>query len=67
MYQNNISYDDLICKFREIYKKCFDSLNTDLKNSIEIQLQIGIVKKIGYQEQIKDKIQMLLQQEFRKF
>ena len=44
-YQNNISYDDIVGKFREIYKKCFDLLNIDLKNSVEIQLQYGIVKK----------------------
>ena len=44
-YQNNISYDDIVGKFREIYKKCFDLLSTDLKNNVEIQLQQGIVKK----------------------
>ena len=44
-YQNNISYDDIVGKFREIYKKCFDLLSTDLKNSVESQLQTGIVKK----------------------
>ena len=44
-YQNNISYDDIVGKFREIYKKCFDLLSTDLKNSVELQLQNGIVKK----------------------
>jgi len=44
-YQNNISYDDIVGKFREIYKKCFDLLSTDLRNSVEQQLQIGIVKK----------------------
>jgi len=44
-YQNNISYDDIVGKFREIYKKCFDLLSTDLKNSVEAQLQTGIVKK----------------------
>ena len=44
-YQNNISYDDIVGKFREIYKKCFDLLSTDLKNSVESQLQAGIVKK----------------------
>ena len=44
-YQNNISYDDIVGKFREIYKKCFDLLSTDLKNSVENQLQTGIVKK----------------------
>ena len=44
-YQNNISYDDIVGKFREIYKKCFDLLSTDLKNSVESQLQNGIVKK----------------------
>jgi len=44
-YQNNISYDDIVGKFREIYKKCFDLLSTDLKNSVEAQLQNGIVKK----------------------
>ena len=46
-YQDKISYDDIVGKFREIYKKCFDLLNIDLKNSVEIQLQYGIVKKIG--------------------
>ena len=44
-YQNNISYDDIVGKFREIYKQCFDLLSIDLKNSIESQLQTGIVKK----------------------
>ena len=44
-YQNNISYDDIVGKFREIYKKCFDLLSIDLRNSVEQQLQIGIVKK----------------------
>ena len=44
-YQNNISYDDIVGKFREIYKKCFDLLSTDLKNSVEVQLQFGIIKK----------------------
>ena len=44
-YQSNISYDDIVGKFREIYKKCFDLLSIDLKNSIEAQLQYGIVKK----------------------
>ena len=44
-YQNNISYDEIVSKFREIYKKCFDLLNTDLKNSVETQLLYGIVKK----------------------
>jgi hypothetical protein len=44
-YQNNISYDDIVGKFREIYKKCFDLLSTDLKNSVESQLQTGIVRK----------------------
>jgi hypothetical protein len=44
-YQNNISYDDIVAKFREIYKKCFDILSTDLKNSVEAQLQTGIVRK----------------------
>ena len=44
-YQNNISYDDIVGKFREIYKKCFDLLSTDLKNSVESQLQTGIIKK----------------------
>ena len=44
-YQNNISYDDIVSKFREIYKKCFDLLSTDLKNSVEQQLLYGIVKK----------------------
>ena len=44
-YQNNISYDDIVGKFREIYKKCFDLLSTDLRNSVELQLQNGIVKK----------------------
>ena len=44
-YQNNISYDDIVGKFREIYKKCFDLLSIDLKNSVESQLTTGIVKK----------------------
>ena len=44
-YQNNISYDDIVGKFREIYKQCFDLLSIDLKNGIESQLQTGIVKK----------------------
>ena len=44
-YQSNISYDDIVGKFREIYKKCFDLLSTDLKNSVEVQLQFGIIKK----------------------
>ena len=44
-YQNSISYDDIVGKFREIYKKCFDLLSTDLKNSVDFQLQNGIVKK----------------------
>ena len=37
-YQNNVSYDDIVGKFIEIYKKCFDLLSTDLKNSVENQL-----------------------------
>ena len=44
-YQNNISYDDIVGKFREIYKKCFDLLSTDLKNSVEVKLQFGIIKR----------------------
>ena len=44
-YQNIISYDDIVGNFREIYKKCFDLLSIDLKNSVETQLEYGIVKK----------------------